>query len=239
MSFRIGDIAGTPSTLMLPFALAFFLAVSWPRLFPGLAPTKPRAWLVLSVGAVGGILGAVAHSRVAAPVGSADALAWLDLRFGSLGAFWGVLISVAAFALVTRRPALAFADALTPGLIAGASVARIGCLFTGCCRGIHIESGFWANIQPFRPWPLYDMAALLLTLAILSRTQRRPKAPGVTVAFFLLVYSPMRFAIEFARDLDVSTASLTSGQVMCIIQLVAGGLILASIRTPRDASPPQ
>lgn len=225
MSLRIGSIILTPNSFMLPMALAFFLVLGTQelrRVFR--SPGHARGALALS--ALCGILAGWAYAAVAAN-GDNDGLPTaFDLRFGSFGGYWGVLLGGALYARLTRHSVPAAADALVIALLGGAAVARVGCLFTGCCTGITIPG---TGFQPFRPWPAYDIAALLFTLWFVTRI-RQQDVPGQITALFLLVYGVLRFALEFARNLQPVESVFTINQFPAATQAVIGLLWLLWLR---------
>lgn len=240
MSIRIGTFVFTPSVLFLPFALAFFFVISSQRLYPGVSKSRVHASLTLAVAAVGGALGAWAYGWAASINEAGPLHSWLTFRFGSFGGYWGALGACMAYAALTRQPILRHGDALVPGILAGGAVARIGCLFTGCCRGIWIGSNPPNGLQPFRPWPAYDIAALLLTLALIHIVARRrgpDHNPGGPLCFFLIIYGVMRFSLEFFRDLDAVFWGLTVGQTTALAQILVGVALLASVSATRAGSP--
>lgn len=229
MSFRIGAFVTTPSTLLLPLALAFFWVISAQRLYGNRLPGRHSAFpggVVHVYGALitataCGVLGAWLYGSWTSPRAADPLHAWLDLRFGSFGGYWGALIGALAYATLTRHPRLRFADALVPGILAGASVARIGCLFTGCCRGI-------AAFHVFRPWPIYDIAALLITwgaIRLIERGMNRLAAPGGALCTFLLLYGALRFPLEFLRDLPGIAGPFTTGHFAAAAQMLGGAVL--------------
>lgn len=237
MAFRIDQYVFTPGTLVLPFALAFFLVLSYQRLYPRVLRSAPHAAALLVLSTICGAAGAWLHGRWAGLPQDPVLHAWLDIRFGSIGGYWGALLAGALYALATRHSPAQCADALTPGILVGAAVARIGCLFTGCCQGMVLGAG--AGFQPFRPWPVYDMAALLITLGFLwlaPARMNRFRSAGGTVCVFLIVYGVLRFLIEFVRDPNAMTGALTMNQWMALAQLAVGGAILMRLK-PHGAAP--
>ena len=225
MSFRIGAFITTPSTLVLPLALAFFWVISAQRLYPGVARTRFHTYASLAAAILSGALGAWAYGTWTSPHAADPLHAWLDLRFGSFGGYWGALAGALAYATLTRHPRLRYADALVPGILAGGSVARIGCLFTGCCRGIAAGIGVF---QPFRPWPLYDIAALLVTWGAIRFIQHKDsqwQEPGGALCLFLLIYGVLRFSLEFLRDLPSVAGPFTAGHLMAAAQVLAGAAL--------------
>lgn len=233
MSFRVGTFILTPTVFFLPMALAFFFVVSFQRLHPGVLPSRRQAGLALAGAAIAGVVGAWANGVLGAGQHLDPLHSWLALRFGSFGGYWGALAGAMACAALVRTSPMRVADALVPGLLIGGSVARLGCLFTGCCRGIWIGPIPGAGFQPFRPWPVYDIAALLLTLAVIlvvSRKHRKGQTPGLSLCLLLTVYGVLRFMLEFLRDLDPLLFRLTAGQMTACLQVAVGIALFARLR---------
>ena len=231
MGIRIGQYLMNANALILPFALAFFVVLSYQRLQAGMAGHRTRIALIIAMAAVSGLAGAWFHARIF-PAGNAGlAQGALDVRFGSFGGYWGALIGATAAAALMRVSILACADALVPGLLVGGGVARIGCLFAGCCRGIHVPA--FGSFQPFHFWAAIDSFALLATAVVVMRIERargEGLAPGITLGLYLSVYGALRFMLEFARDLSPVIGPFTSGQIMSALQVLAGILLLAFLR---------
>ncbi len=231
MGIRIGQYLVNPNAFILPFALAFFVVLSYQRLQARTAGHRTRIALILAIAAVSGLAGAWLHARFLPAENIGLAQGALDVRFGSFGGYWGALIGATAVAALTGVSALACADALVPGLLVGGAVARIGCLFAGCCRGIHVPA--FGAFQPFHFWAGFDLFALLTTAAVVMRTERtrgQGLASGITLGLYLCVYGGLRFTLEFARDLSPVVGPFTSGQVMPALQVLAGIVLLMFLR---------
>ncbi|NIA15796.1 MAG: hypothetical protein GWP08_17155 [Nitrospiraceae bacterium] len=236
MSFRIGSLILTPNSLLLPMALAFFVVLSFQGLFPRVADTRGRAYGAVLAACIGGFAGAWLYGWLASPDVADTLHAWLDLRFGSFGGYWGALAGAAGFAAITRQPVLRYADVFAPAILVGGAVARLGCVFTGCCRGVPVAPDWLFGVAVLRPWPVYDLAALLLTFYLVQVRRRASGPAGMTTGLALLVYGLLRFPLEFARDLEPALGRLTWGQWMALVQVVGGGMLLAWLRraAPRD-----
>jgi phosphatidylglycerol:prolipoprotein diacylglycerol transferase len=63
------------------------------------------------------------------------------------GAFAGAMGGFAIFVLRRKLPALALADIVAPGMMAGLAFGRIGCLMNGCCYGGESDAT-WAITFP-------------------------------------------------------------------------------------------
>lgn len=229
VSFRIGQFVFTPNSILLPLALAFFIALGYQYLRQHRLSAL-TATVVIAAAVCGGAIGAWLYGRL----GSIDSQlhTWLDIRLGSYGGYWGTLLAAMAVAGCVKRSPIKVADAFVVPLLTAGAVARIGCTFSGCCRGLIIHAPF----QPFRLWPLYDLAALLATSALIHLIPRRQpffQKPGGMIVLFCLLYAPLRFALEFLRDTPEATA-LSIGHVASLVQLAAGTLMLALIRMRKE-----
>jgi len=141
---------------------------------------------------------------------------WTLARSG--GVFYGGLIVATAvgiwFARKHRLPMWRTADACAPAIALGHVVGRMGCLLAGCCWGrptdlpwgITFSNLFAAsNVGTplhvaLHPTQLYDAAAELVILLLLTGTERKGKPfAGRTFWLYMLLYAASRFSIEFFR----------------------------------------
>jgi phosphatidylglycerol:prolipoprotein diacylglycerol transferase len=141
---------------------------------------------------------------------------WTLARSG--GVFYGGLIVATAvgiwFARKHRLPMWRTADACAPAIALGHVVGRMGCLLAGCCWGrptdlpwgITFSNLFAAsNVGTplhvaLHPTQLYDAAAELVILLLLTGTERKGKPfAGRTFWLYMLLYAVSRFSIEFFR----------------------------------------
>ena len=138
----------------------------------------------------------------------------------------GELAGVSLWALIARKSVLASANAVAPAVMTAGAVARLGCVFAGCCRGL-------LGLPLFHAWPLYDIAALLVALMLGVQVEKR-RAGGALLAF-LIVYGVLRFFLEFARDVPASALGLTAGQWFAAVQATAGVALLVAGRAKSAA----
>ena len=133
------------------------------------------------------------------------------------GVFYGGLIAALIASTVYMRrhrlPPLLTADVFAPGIALGHSIGRLGCFAAGCCWGLptslpwgvtftnpiaHELVGVPLDIK-LHPTQLYESAAELIIFAILYWRIRRPHAPGAIISLYLILYSAVRFLVEFVR----------------------------------------
>lgn len=124
---------------------------------------------------------------------------------GGLVFYGGLITGLMFFFWYTKRHKLdpmMVADILVPGIALGQAFGRIGCFFRGCCYGVKSESFGMVfpdigDNQPHIPTQLLESAAAFCILVFLLR--RRPKFKGELFILYILLYSSVRFLIEFLR----------------------------------------
>jgi phosphatidylglycerol---prolipoprotein diacylglyceryl transferase len=132
---------------------------------------------------------------------------------GGLTFYGGFLLAVGAgigYMRWYRLPVWKMADLFTPSVALGLFFARIGCFMAGCCYGketllpwgvtfTHPQSLARLGV-PLHPTQLYEAAAGLSLFFFLIWIQKRKSYEGQIFWLFLLLYSVLRFLIEFFRD---------------------------------------
>jgi len=171
---------------------------------------------------VGGVLGARIYGLFQ-PFYAGDPIladgAWRALRFGSIGGIWGIFLAVSGVAIAMRRTdALTVLDAIVPAVCMSAAIARIACVFQGCCTGV-TTGPLAAIVNPVYAWPLLDISALLLTLFAIHVASEKWRISGVQTMVFLGGYGVLRFGAEILRDTYTATSILTWGQLLSIAQV--------------------
>ena len=183
------------------------------------------------------------------------ALVSLDfLRSG--GVFYGGLIGavVAGYFLMKRYklPWWKTADACAPGIAVGNFFGRQGCFSAGCCWGKpttlpwgvkFTELGHEITGVPtdtyLHPTQLYESFAMLLVFFFLLWLHKRKRFNGQVVLAYALLYSIIRFSIEFVRDdprgdiLGLTTLTgLSTSQLISLVVGIAALVILIIRRRP-------
>src|SRR6185503_908254 len=137
------------------------------------------------------------------------------LRSG--GVFYGGLLGalLAGYFLMRRwrLPWWKTADACAPGIALGNVLGRQGCFAAGCCWGKptslpwgvkFTELGHEVTGVPtdsyLHPTQLYESFAMLLVFFFLLWLHRHRRFKGQVILAYALLYSVIRFAIEFLRD---------------------------------------
>jgi phosphatidylglycerol---prolipoprotein diacylglyceryl transferase len=180
------------------------------------------------------------------------------LRSG--GVFYGGLIGgfLAVVGLVWHHklPFWKVADAFAPGVALGQSFGRQGCFSAGCCWGkptdlpwgVHFtELGHEYTGVPvygpdggslhLHPTQLYESFLMLALFGLLVFLHRRKKFDGQILITYGIIYSIIRFSIEFVRDdprgdllgLTTLTGLSTSLTGLSTSQLVSLAVAAASV----------
>jgi len=176
------------------------------------------------------------------------------LRSG--GVFYGGLIGavLAGYFLMRhyRLPWWKTADACAPGIAIGNFFGRQGCFAAGCCWGKptslpwgvkfselgHEITGVTTDTY-LHPTQLYESFAMLLVFFFLLWLHKRKRFSGQVILAYALLYSAIRFSIEFVRDDPrgdiLGLTSLTGLSTSQLISLVVGisALIVLLIRRRR------
>jgi len=183
--------------------------------------------------------------------GNPWALISLDfLRSG--GVFYGGLIGavVTGYFLMKRYklPWWKTADACAPGIALGNVFGRLGCFSAGCCWGkptgepwgvrftelAHEITGVPTGVA-LHPTQLYESISMLIVFGFLIWLHRHRKFSGQVILSYALLYSVIRFVIEFFRDdprgdiLGLTTLTgLSTSQMIGIIVGLSSLILLIS-----------
>ena len=173
------------------------------------------------------------------------------LRSG--GVFYGGLIGaiVTGYFLMRRYnlPWWKTADACAPGIALGNFFGRLGCFAAGCCWGKptslpwgvrfselgHEITGVPTDV-PLHPTQLYESFSMLLVFFFLIWLHRHRRFSGQVILVYALLYSTIRFAIEFVRNdprgdiLGLTTLTGLSTSQLISIVVGIGSLLLLVIR---------
>jgi len=176
------------------------------------------------------------------------------LRSG--GVFYGGLIgAVLTGYFLMRRYDLPWwktADACAPGIAVGNFFGRLGCFSAGCCWGKpttlpwgvkftelgHEITGVPIDV-PLHPTQLYESFSMFIVFFFLLWLHKHKRFSGQVILFYALLYSIIRFLIEFLRDdprgdvfgLTTRTGLSTSQLISIIVGL--GALVLLIVHWRR------
>ncbi len=211
--FRIGpvEIHGYGTLLMVGFVAAILLSRREARRL-GLSPEIPLD-LGLWVLAAGVVFARGLYVLLDWPAFSQRPLEMLYIwREGGLsfhGGLLGGLLAALGFARRRRLPFWTIADMAAPGVTLGYGIARFGCLLNGCCYGAPtdlpwgIRFPLWPDstitTEPSHPTQVNSALGSFLILGVLLRARNRLKVPGQLFLLYLMLYAPLRAAVEVLR----------------------------------------
>ena len=162
--------------------------------------------------------------------------------------FGGLLAALLTAAWLLRRwdlPAWRTADAFAAPIALGHAIGRVGCFLAGCCWGkacalpwavtftnpaARATVGVPLGVR-LHPTQLYEAAAELLIFAFLWWRFRRPHSDGAIIGLYLVLYSAVRFGVEFLRDPQNRSfpfgGPLSATQWIAVLLFAAGAALLA------------
>jgi phosphatidylglycerol:prolipoprotein diacylglycerol transferase len=133
------------------------------------------------------------------------------------GVFYGGLIAALAvswwYMRKTRLPWLRTADVFAPAIALGHGIGRLGCFSAGCCWGIECQRPWAVKFtnpaanelvgvpldRPLHPTQLYEAFAEFAIFGFLYWRIQKPHEQGGIISLYLMMYSAVRFVVEFFR----------------------------------------
>lgn len=165
--------------------------------------------------------------------------------------YGGLILAVLVSLLYMRRNHMNVwraADAMCMGLASGQVLGRIGCFFAGCCWGRECAAEFplaviFRNPEaanqvgtplflPLHPVQLYEASLMLCVVGILFLAYRNKWFDGQQLFIYLLLYSTLRFSVEFFRGDprgSVLGGALSTSQFISLV-VFAGALVAYLLR---------
>jgi phosphatidylglycerol:prolipoprotein diacylglycerol transferase len=147
----------------------------------------------------------------------------LKIWEGGLVFYGGILFAIPTAVWYIKRNSLAIwttADLVAPSLAIAHAIGRLGCFSAGCCYGKTAESFPLAVTftdpqslaligVPIHPTQLYESAGELINFLILIILRRYKSFNGQIFLTYMLLYSVLRFIVEFFRG-DVNRGFISS-----------------------------
>lgn len=154
------------------------------------------------------------------------------------GGIFGGLLAGIWFIKRHRLNFWKFADTFAPSLIIGQAIGRIGCFLSGdgygkptqLPWGIRFPSDSLAGMRfsqaPVHPTQIYEMVLNLGIFFILWKMRKRKTFDGFMILSYLILYSIVRFFLEFVRG---DTMDLWNNSFVSVAQLVSIVVIAVSL----------
>ena len=172
-----------------------------------------------------------------------------NIRAGGLawhGALAGGLIGFVAYRLRSGLPSGALVDLVTPPVLVGHVIGRVGCFLNGCCVGracalpwavTYPDAPQWGGIAR-HPTQIYEALAEVAILVFIATVwERRPRPSGSTFLVYFLLYATARFFIEFVREEPLLWGGLDLAQCISIGMIVFSVTGLAMVYRRAPAQP--
>ena len=187
-------------------------------------------WLILS-GVAGARIGYVIVYRW--PEFIADPLYLFRLNDGGLsglmwyGGFIAAVITFLIYVRVKNLPTWKLADIISPFIILGYSIVRIGCFMAGCCYG-KVTDSFLGVVFPLvdnqlrYPTQLMSSGFNFLFFLLLMFIYTKHRFDGQVFSITVIGYSCYRFLIEFFRASEVIYGIFSPGQVISMVMFILG-----------------
>ncbi|MBQ9080154.1 MAG: prolipoprotein diacylglyceryl transferase [Clostridia bacterium] len=152
---------------------------------------------------------------------------------GGVAVFLAIYFGVGKFVFGDKRHLTNFfsiSDAAACSIAVAHATGRVGCLFAGCCHGIHAEPPLGIYMQfagdTVLPTQLYEAVFLYALLAFLVWRYLTHRAYNLPI--YMVAYGVWRFFIEYMRgdERGATFIKLLSPSQLTAILLVIGGAAL-------------
>lgn len=141
----------------------------------------------------------------------------------------------------------AFLDTLTPPLILGQAIGRIGCFFNGDAHGYPTRMP-WGLVyspesiagqmfpgQPLHPTQLYEMILNLIIFGILWKIRTKLKLDGQLFLAYVILYSAARILVEhFRADKLTYLGNISTAQSIGIIGILLSVILMIGLKRKRS-----
>lgn len=230
--FSIGNI--TIYTYGVFVALGFFVGMQYTIKYSNNIIKKQKLYDFLFYVILFGIIGArFFYILLNLPYYLSNPLEILQVWKGGL-VYYGGFIAVLIFSfLYCRRKKINIVklmDLFAPALALGHAFGRIGCFFSGCCYGKNSDCFF--AVANRHPTQLYEAFGNLIIFFILHNLYKRSHQNGHVFVLYMLMYSVLRFSVEFFRGDDRGDFlfGLSPAQNISIVIFIVAIIILLFIK---------
>ncbi len=157
-------------------------------------------------------------------------------REGGLTFYGGLILALLGgvfYSYYRKASFLKYVDYLSPFIILGYAITRIGCFLNGCCYG-HITDLPWGVVFPVidgyprHPTQLYASIAALIIFFILRYLKKYKYYHGYIFLYFIIFYGISRFLVEFFRVSPAVLWGLSQAQIASLIFIIPCALLLLS-----------
>lgn len=140
------------------------------------------------------------------------------------GAILGGIITGLVFSKIRKVSFWKLADLISPPLILGQAIGRIGCFLNGCCSGIPIKPLFGMKAHPTQ---IYELILDFIGFLLLWDLRKRIKFEGGLFLLYLMMYSVIRIIVSRFRadNLYLWNTELTLADFSSIVIFIIGVML--------------
>lgn len=122
------------------------------------------------------------------------------------------------------------ADVFAPAVALGHTFGRIGCFFSGCCYGK--ETHCFISVNNRYPTQIIEAVGNLIIFFVLHKLYKKSHKDGTVFLIYLILYSVLRFSIEFLRgdDRGAFFIGLSPAQNISLVILVTATILLICLK---------
>lgn len=158
----------------------------------------------------------------------------LNIRQGGLAIHGGVLAAVGAFWIYAKVKKLDFwkwLDIAAPSIILGQAIGRWGNFINQEAHGgeTDLPWGIMVDGVKVHPTFLYESLGNFIIFFILYKMRKTKKFDGQQIAWYMILYSVIRFFIEGMRTDSLYLGPIRVAQLISLLMIV-GGVVLLNIR---------
>jgi phosphatidylglycerol:prolipoprotein diacylglycerol transferase len=203
----------------------------------GIDPAKAQKAVLWVV--IGGFIGAHLVDVLVYHPGRLVQDPLLIIKFNvGLSSFGGFLGGFAGAFLFAKRQGVTFCglmDVLCLGFVAGWPIGRMGCFLA------HDHPGRYSDFFLAVAYPggarhdlgLYEMLLAVVIFFLFERLRRIEFSPASLILILVVVYTPVRFFLDFLRLDDVRYLSLTPAQYASVFFFVTAVFLLIRLKQVR------
>jgi len=259
--FRIGTFPVTTYGIWLALGMLFALFAA-AKLAANDGLPKEKIYDLGLWALVGGLLGSKLLMYFVEPDVQVFSLDFLRSGGVFYGGLIGGFLAVVAVVRFHRLPFWKVADAFAPAVALGQAFGRQGCFAAGCCWGKETHSWLGVHFTDagheytgvpvygpsgaelyLYPTQLIESLTMLAVFGFLFWLHRRKKFDGQILVTYGIIYSIVRFSIEFIRDdprgdlMGLTTLTGLSTSQLASLVVAAASLVFLIFRL-RSAKPP-
>lgn len=163
----------------------------------------------------------------------------LNIRSGGLAIHGGVLAAVGSFAIYSKVKKLEFwkwLDIVAPSLILGQAIGRWGNFINQEAHGgpTDLPWGIMVDGMKVHPTFLYESLGNFIIFFILFKMRKTKKFDGQQIAWYMILYSIIRFFIEGLRTDSLYLGQFRVAQLISLLLVGLGILLLYILGKNKD-----